>query len=192
MTAAIKKIFERLLKVGDWVEIDPHKHRPNYLIKGTAWRVEGFNSIKQTCQITNEKTGNLHRSETLDFEEVSDSSPFKKTDIVQLKSDPRYIGRIVNCRRNKITIEWAWGGVRESLDSDKIKLFVRMVRGEQILLGDYVFKEGDRVKTTDRNLDSMTLIVRRCLPSGMVELMASNNPSLILPGCGLTIVEEGF
>ena len=192
MTAATKKIFERLLKVGDWVEIDPHKHRPNYLIKGTAWRVEGFNSIKQTCQITNEKTGNLHRSETLDFEEVSDSSPFKKTDIVQLKSDPRYIGRIVNCRRNKITIEWAWGGVRESLDSDKIKLFVRMVRGEQILLGDYVFKEGDRVKTTDRNLDSMTLIVRRCLPSGMVELMASNNPSLILPGCGLTIVEEGF
>jgi hypothetical protein len=67
-----------------------------------------------------------------------------------------------------------------------------MVRGEQILLGDYAFKEGDRVKTTDRNLDSMTLIVRRCLPSGMVELMASNNPSLILPGCGLTIVEEGF
>jgi hypothetical protein len=192
MTAATKKIFERLLKVGDWVEIDPHKHRPNYLIKGTAWRVEGFNSIKQTCQITNEKTGNLHRSETLDFEEVSDSSPFKKTDIAQLKSDPRYIGRIVNCRRNKITIEWAWGGVRESLDSDKIKLFVRMVRGEQILLGDYVFKEGDRVKTTDRNLDSMALIVRRCLPSGMVELMASNNPSLILPGCGLTIVEEGF
>jgi hypothetical protein len=192
MTAATKKIIERLLKVGDWVEIDPHKHRPNYLIKGTAWRVEGFNSIKQTCQITNEKTGNLHRSETLDFEEVSDSSPFKKTDIAQLKSDPRYIGRIVNCRRNKITIEWAWGGVRESLDSDKIKLFVRMVRGEQILLGDYVFKEGDRVKTTDRNLDSMTLIVRRCLPSGMVELMASNNPSLILPGCGLTIVEEGF
>jgi hypothetical protein len=192
MTAATKKIFERLLKVGEWVEIDPHKHRPNYLIKGTAWRVEGFNSIKQTCQITNEKTGNLHRSETLDFEEVSDSSPFKKTDIAQLKSDPRYIGRIVNCRRNKITIEWAWGGVRESLDSDKIKLFVRMVRGEQILLGDYAFKEGDRVKTTDRNLDSMTLIVRRCLPSGMVELMASNNPSLILPGCGLTIVEEGF
>jgi hypothetical protein len=192
MTAATKKIFERLLKVGDWVEIDPHKHRPNYLIKGTAWRVEGFNSIKQTCQITNEKTGNLHRSETLDFEEVSDSSPFKKTDIVQLKSDHRYIGRIVNCRRNKITIEWAWGGVRESLDSDKIKLFVRMVRGEQILLGDYVFKEGDRVKTTDRNLDSMTLIVRRCLPSGMVELMASNNPSLILPGCGLTIIEEDF
>jgi hypothetical protein len=192
MTAATKKIFERLLKVGEWVEIDPHKHRPNYLIKGTAWRVEGFNSIKQTCQITNEKTGNLHRSETLDFEEVSDSSPFKKTDIAQLKSDPRYIGRIVNCRRNKITIEWAWGGVRESLDSDKIKLFVRMVMGEQILLGDYAFKEGDRVKTTDRNLDSMTLIVRRCLPSGMVELMASNNPSLILPGCGLTIVEEGF
>lgn len=192
MTAATKKIIERLLKVGDWVEIDPHKHRPNYLIKGTAWRVEGFNSIKQTCQITNEKTGNLHRSETLDFEEVSDSSPFKKTDIAQLKSDPRYIGRIVNCRRNKITIEWAWGGVRESLDSDKIKLFVRMVMGEQILLGDYAFKEGDRVKTTDRNLDSMTLIVRRCLPSGMVELMASNNPSLILPGCGLTIVEEGF
>jgi hypothetical protein len=192
MTAATKKIFERLLKVGEWVEIDPHKHRPNYLIKGTAWRVEGFNSIKQTCQITNEKTGNLHRSETLDFEEVSDSSPFKKTDIAQLKSDPRYIGRIVNCRRNKITIEWAWGGVRESLDSDKIKLFVRMVRGEQILLGDYVFKEGDRVKTTDRNLDSMTLIVRRCLPSGMVELMASNNPSLILPGCGLTIIEEDF
>ena len=66
MTAATKKIFERLLKVGEWVEIDPHKHRPNYLIKGTAWRVEGFNSIKQTCQITNEKTGNLHRSETLD------------------------------------------------------------------------------------------------------------------------------
>jgi hypothetical protein len=187
MTAATKKIIERLLKVGDWVEIDPHKHRSNYLIKGTAWRVEGFNSMKQTCQVFKEG-----RSETLSFEEVSDSSPYKKTDIVQLKSDPRYVGRVVNCRRNKITIEWAWGGVRESLDSDKIKLFVRMVRGEQILLGDYVFKEGDRVKTTDRNLDSMTLIVRRCLPSGMVELMASNNPSLILPGCGLTIVEEDF
>lgn len=192
MTAAIKKIFERLLKVGDWVEIDPHKHRPNYLIKGTAWRVEGFNSIKQTCQITNEKTGNLHRSETLDFEEVSDSSPFKKTDIAQLKSDPRYIGRIVNCRRNKITIEWAWGGVRESLDSDKIKLFVRMVRGEQILLGDYAFKEGDRVHTSDKNFGNVILTVRECLPSGMVVLSSSNDPNLLLPGCGLTIVEEDF
>lgn len=191
MTATIK-IIERLLKVGDWVEIDPHKRRPNYLIKGTAWRVEGFNTMKQTCQITNEKTGNWHRSETLDFEEVSDSSPFKKTDIAQLKSDPRYVGRIVNCRRNKITIEWAWGGIKESLDSDKIKLFVRMVRGEQILLGDYVFKEGDRVHTSDKNFGNVILTVRECLPSGMVVLSSSNDPNLLLPGCGLTIVEEDF
>jgi len=187
MTAATKKIFERLLKVGDWVEIDPHKHRSNYLIKGTAWRVEGFNSMKQTCQVFKEG-----RSETLSFEEVSDSSPYKKTDIVQLKSDPRYVGRIVSCRRNKITIEWAWGGVRESLDSDKIKLFVRMVRGEQILLGDYAFKEGDRVHTSDKNFGNVILTVRECLPSGMVVLSSSNDPNLLLPGCGLTIVEEDF
>lgn len=191
MTATIK-IFERALKVGEWVEINPHKKRPNYLIEGTAWLVEDFNAMKQTCQVTNEKTGSWHRSETLDFEEVSDSSPFKKTDIVQLKKDGRYIGRVVDCRGNKITVEWAWGGVRESLDSDKIKLFIEMVKGEQIPLGNYAFKEGDHVKTTDKNWGNVTLTVRRCLPSGIVELRASNNPSLTLPGCGLTIVEEGI
>ena len=50
------KIFERVLKIGEWVEIDPHKRRPSYLIEGTAWRVESFNVLKQACQVTNEKT----------------------------------------------------------------------------------------------------------------------------------------
>jgi len=190
MTATIKtiKIIERLLKVGEWVEIDP-KHRPNYLIKGTAWRVEGFNSMKQTCQISNEKTGNWHRSETLGFEEVSDSSPYRKTDIVQLKKDSRYIGRVVSCRGNKIKIQWA-KGLAESLDSDKIKLFIQMVRGEQKPLGSYAFQKGDRVQTNDKNFGNVILTVKECFPSGMVGLKFSNDPDLLLPGCGLTIVEE--
>lgn len=188
--AATIKIFERLLKVGDWVEIDPHKRRPSYLIGGTAWRVEGFNTLKQTCQVSNEKTGSWHRSETLDFEEVSDSSPYRKTDIVQLKSDPRYIGRVVSCRGNKITIEWARGGIRESLNSDKIKLFIQMVGGEQIILGQYPFKEDNRVQTNDKNFGNVILTVKECFPSGMVGLKSSNDPDLLLPGCGLTIVEE--
>jgi hypothetical protein len=190
MTATIK-IFERVLKVGEWVEIDPHKHRPSYLIRGTAWRVESFNVLKQTCQVTNEKTGSWHRSETLDFEEVSDSSPFKKTDIVQLKKDSRYIGRVIMCRGNKIKIQWA-KGLAESLDSDKIKLFIQMVKGEQIPLGNYAFQKGDHVKTTDKNFGNVILTVKECLPSGMVMLSSSNDPNLLLPGCGLTIVEEGF
>ena len=189
MTAATK-IFERTLKVGQWVEIDPHKRRPSYLIKGTAWRVESFNNLKQICQVTNCKENGWHRSETLDFEEVSNSSPFKKTDIVQLKKDARYIGRVVLCRGDKITVEWAWGGKRETLDSDKIRLFVEMVKGEQILLGDYAFKKGDRVITNDKNFGKVVLIVRQCLPSGMVILSSSNDPSLLLPGSGLTIVDD--
>ena len=189
MTATIK-IIERVLKVGEWVEVDPHKKRPSYLIKGTAWRVESFNNMKQSCQVTNEKTGEWHRSETLDFEEVSDSSPFKKTDIVQLKSDIRYVGRVVLCRGNKITVEWAWGGVRESFESDKLRLFIQMVRGEQTLLGNYAFKKGDRVRTDDKNFGKVILTVKECLPSGMVVLISSNDPNLLLPGCGLTIVQE--
>jgi len=181
------KIFERVLKVGEWVEIDPHKHRPSYLIRGTAWRVESLNVLKQTCQVTNEKT----RSETLDFEEISDSSPFKKTDIVQLKKDSRYIGRVIMCRGNKIKIQWA-KGLAESLDSDKIKLFIQMVKGEQIPLGNYAFQKGDHVKTTDKNFGNVILTVKECLPSGMVVLSSSNDPNLLLPGCGLTVVEEGF
>lgn len=187
MTATIK-IFERVLKVGEWVEIDPHKRRPSYLIRGTAWRVESFNVLKQTCQITNEKTGSWHRSETLDFEEISDSSPFKKTDIVQLKKDVRYIGRVIMCRGNKIKIQWAKG--TESLNSDKINLFIQMVKGEQIPLGNYAFQKGDHVKTTDKNFGNVILTVKECLPSGMVVLSSSNDPDLLLPGCGLTIVEE--
>jgi hypothetical protein len=183
------KIFERDLKIGEWVELDPHKSRPSILIKGSAWRVESFNTLKQTCQVTNCKTG---RSETLDFEEVSNSSPFKKTDIVQLKKDARYIGRVVLCRGNKITVQWAWGGIRESLDSDKIRLFVEMVGGKQTPLGNYAFKEGDRVKTNDKNFGNVILTIKECLPSGMVGLKSSNDPDLLLPGCGLTIVEEGF
>ena len=189
MTATIK-IFERTLKVGEWVEIDPHKKRPSYLIKGTAWQVESFNNMKQTCQITNCKTGEWHRSETLDFEEVSDSSPFKKTDIVQLKSDIRYVGRVVNCRGNKITVEWAWGGIRESLESDKLRLFVQIVRGEQTLLGNYAFKKGDHVKTTDKNYCNELLLVEQCYPSGMVSLKSFDDPNLLLPGCGLTISND--
>ena len=188
MTATIK-IFERVLKVGEWVEIDPHKRRPSYLIRGTAWRVESFNVLKQTCQITNEKTGSWHRSETLDFEEISDSSPYKKTDIVQLKKDVRYIGRVVGCRGNKIKTQWA-KGLAESLDSDKIKLFIQMVKGEQIPLGNYAFQKGDRVKTNDKNFGNVILTVKECFPSGMVGLKSSNDPDLLLPGCDLTIVEE--
>ena len=187
--AATTKIFERLLKVGDWVEIDPHKRRPSYLIEGTAWRVESFNVLKQTCQVSNEKTGSWHRSETLDFEEVSDSSPYKKTDIVQLKKDARYIGRVVSCRGNKIKIQWA-KGLAESLTSDKINLFIQMVKGEQKPLGSYAFQKGDRVQTNDKNFGNVILTVKECCPSGMVGLKFSNDPDLLLPGCGLTIVEE--
>ena len=183
------KIFERVLKIGEWVEIDPHKHRPNYLINGTAWRVEGFNTLKQTCQVSNEKTGSWHRSETLDFEEISDSSSYRKTDIVQLKKDSRYIGRVIMCRGNKIKIQWA-KGLAESLNSDKIKLFIQMVGGEQILLGKYAFQKGDRVQTNDKNFGNVTLTVKECFPSGMVGLKFSNDPDLLLPGCGLTVVEE--
>ena len=185
------KIFERVLKVGEWVEIDPHKHRPSYLIRGTAWRVESFNVLKQTCQVTNCKEGSWHRSETLDFEEISNSSPYRKTNIVQLKSDPRYIGRVIMCRGNKIKIQWA-KGLAEILDSDKINLFVQMVKGEQKLLSSYAFQKGDRVKTTDKNFGNVILTIKECLPSGMVGLKSSNDPDLLLPGCGLTVVEEGF
>lgn len=186
MTATIKTI-ERDLKIGEWVELDPHKNRPSILIKGSAWRVESFNILKQTCQISNGK----NRIETLEFDEVSNSSPYRKTNIVQLKSDPRYIGRVIMCRGNKIKIQWA-KGLAESLDSDKIKLFIQMVKGEQIPLGNYAFQKGDHVKTTDKNFGNVILTVKECLPSGMVVLSSSNDPNLLLPGCGLTIVEEGF
>jgi hypothetical protein len=80
----------------------------------------------------------------------------------------------------------------ESLDSDKIKLFIQMVKGEQIPLGNYAFQKGDHVKTTDKNFGNVILTVKECLPSGMVGLKSSNDPDLLLPGCGLTVVEEGF
>lgn len=191
MTAATKTI-ERELKVGEWVEINPHKNRPSYLIKGSAWQVENFNSLKQTCQVSNAKAGQWHRSETLDFEEISDSSPFKKTDIVQLKTDTRYIGRVIHCQGNKIKVQWAIGGRQETLDSDRIILFIQMVKGEQIPLGEYAFKKGDRVRTTDKNFENVILTVRECYPSGMVGLACSFDNHLSLPGIGLTIVEEEF
>lgn len=189
MTAATKTI-ERDLKVGEWVEINPNKKRPSYLIKGSAWRVEEFNTLKQTCQVTNTKTGQWHRSESLDFEEISDSSPFKKTDIIQLKTDPRYIGRVIHCQGNKIKVKWAMGGKQETLNSDKIILFIQMVKGEQIVLGSYAFKKGDQVKTSDKNFGNVILTVRECYPSGMVGLSCSYDSHLSLPGIGLTIVEE--
>jgi hypothetical protein len=187
MTATIKTI-ERDLKIGEWVELDPHKNRPSILIKGSAWRVESFNILKQTCQISNGK----NRIETLEFDEISNSSPYRKTNIVQLKSDPRYIGRVVFCQGDKIRVEWAIGGKQEVINSDKLRLFIQMVRGYQMLLGEYLFKEGDHVKTTDKNFGNVILTVKECFPSGMVSLKSSNDPDLLLPGCGLTIVEEGF
>jgi hypothetical protein len=185
---ATTKIMERDLTIGEWVELDPHKNRPSILIKGSAWRVESFNILKQTCQISNGK----NRVETLEFDEVSNSSPFRKTNIVQLKSDPRYIGRVVFCQGDKIRVEWAIGGRQEVINSDKIILFIQMVQGYQMPLGEYPFKEGDRVKTTDLKHKSEDLIVRQCFPSGMVLLKAETDPSVLLPGCGLTIVEEDF
>jgi hypothetical protein len=110
---------------------------------------------------------------------------------VQLKKDSRYIGRVIMCRGNKIKIQWT-KGLAESLDSDKIKLFIQMVKGEQIPLGNYAFQKGDHVKTTDKNFGNVILTVKECLPSGMVMLSSSNDPNLLLPGCGLTVVEEGF
>lgn len=190
MTAATNKTIERDLKVGEWVELNPHKRRPSYLIKGSAWQVESFNTLKQTCQITNCKEGQWHRSETLDFEEISDSSPFKKTDIVQLKTDARYIGRVVNCQGNKIKVQWAYGGHQQTLDSDKIILFIKMIKGEQIVLSSYPFKKGDRVHTTDKSFGNVILTVRECYPSGMVGLSCSFDSHLSLPGIGLTIIEE--
>lgn len=192
MTAVTNKTIERDLKVGEWVELNPHKRRPSYLIKGSAWQVESFNTLKQTCQITNCKEGEFHRSEILDFEEISDSSPFKKTDIVQLKSDPRYIGRVIHCQGNKIKVKWAMGGKQETLNSDKIILFIQMIKGEQIVLGEYAFKKGDQVKTTDKNYEDVILTVRECYPSGMVGLACASDNHLSLPGIGLTIIEEEF
>jgi hypothetical protein len=95
------------------------------------------------------------------------------------------------CRGNKIKIQWA-KGLAEILDSDKINLFVQMVKGEQKLLSSYAFQKGDRVKTTDKNFGNVILTIKECLPSGMVGLKSSNDPDLLLPGCGLTVVEEGF
>ena len=184
--------IERSLKIGKWVELNPHKKRPSYLIKGSFWQVESFSLIKQTCQVTNCKEGQWHRSETIDYEEVSDSSPFKKTDIIQLKTDARYIGRVVGCQGNKIKVQWAYGGRQETLGSDKIILFIKMVRGEQIVLGSYPFKKGDRVHTTDKSFGNVILTVRECYPSGMVGLSCSCDSHLSLPGIGLTIIEEEF
>lgn len=190
MTAATNKTIERDLRVGEWVEINPNKKRPSYLIKGSAWQVESFNALKQICQITNCKEGQWHRSEALDYEEVSDSSPFKKTDIIQLKTDARYIGRVINCQGNKIKVKWAYGGQQQTLDSDKIILFIKMIKGEQIPLGEYAFKKGDRVKSTDKNFEGVILTVRECYPSGMVGLACSFDNHLSLPGIGLMIIEE--
>lgn len=184
MTATTKTI-ERNLKIGEWVELNPHKRRPSYLIKGSAWQVESFNLLKQTCQVTNCKEGQWHRSETLDFEEISDSSPFKKTDIVQLKTDVRYVGRVVGCQSDRIKVQWA-DGTLQYLNSDKLKLFIKSIKGEQIPLGEYAFKSGDQVLTTYINFSEVILTVEQCFPSGMVEVKTPDDQHLRLPGIKLT------
>lgn len=177
------------INVGDWVEVrKPNKNRLP-MIKNSRWLVQEVNPSKEAIKVTNGKEREDERTEHFYFNEVVLTSQFQKGDVVQHIEDPRYIG-LVTKEGQQVKVKWA-DGSEDFVRPELINLFTRMVGGEQQIIGQYAFKEGDRVVADLANFEGLTFKVRECYPSGMVGVTEEKDGlDKSLPGCQLSVISR--